>query len=163
MLEPSQEDLNTGLLLFIPYRAMEDEVLTRLSAAGFGEITLARARVFQRIDAGGSRLTDLAQRAQVTKQTAAGLVDELERAGYVERVPDPGDARARLIRVAARGAAAVEVAAGVVAEVEDRWMRHLGRKRMSELRATLAQLLEITDPGVGRSRSSGERQHSLAP
>lgn len=142
----SPEELNTGLLLFIPYRAMEDAVLTQLAAAGFGEMTLARARVFQRIDAGGSRLTDLARRAQVTKQTAVGLVDELERAGFVERVPDPRDARARLIRVAARGAAAVQVAAGVVAEVEETWTRHLGRKRMSELRVSLARLVEITDP-----------------
>lgn len=146
MADASPEELNTGLLLFIPYRAMEDAVLTRLAEAGFGEMTLARARVFQRIDPGGNRLTDLAQRAQVTKQTAAALVNELERAGYVERVPDPRDARARLIRVAARGSAAVKLAAKVVAEVEAVWTHHLGRQRMSELQASLARLCEITNP-----------------
>jgi DNA-binding MarR family transcriptional regulator len=99
--------LNLGLLLFIPYRALEKEVLDALAEAGFDDITLAQARVFQRIARDGSRLTELAEAAQVTKQTVGFLVDQLERGGYVERTPDPRDGRARRVRVAVRGAVAV--------------------------------------------------------
>jgi DNA-binding MarR family transcriptional regulator len=142
----SGSELNLGLLLFIPYRAMETAVLQALAEAGFDDITLAQARVFQRIDKDGSRLTDLAEAAQVTKQTVGFLVDQLERAGYVERTPDPRDGRARLVRVAERGAAAVRASAGVVAEIEARWAEHLGPTRTAQLREALTALREITDP-----------------
>jgi len=138
--------LNLGLLLFVSYRAMETAVLQALADAGFDDITLAQARVFQRIEKGGSRLTDLAEAAQVTKQTVGFLVDHLERAGYVERTPDPNDGRARLVRVAERGAAAVRASEGVVAAVEARWAEHLGPERTAQLRESLTMLREITDP-----------------
>ncbi len=138
--------VNIGLLLFIPYRAMEARVFAALAEAGFGDVTPAQARVFQRIAPGGSRLTDLAEQAQITKQSAGFLVDQLERAGYVERVADPSDARARLVRVAARGAEAIPLAAAAVAEVEAEWAAHLGEERMAQLRAILGDLREVTDP-----------------
>jgi DNA-binding MarR family transcriptional regulator len=138
--------LNVGLLLYIPYRAMETRVFEALAAAGFDDFTPAQARVFQRIAPEGSRLTDLAEQARIAKQSAGFLVDQLERAGYVERVPDPTDARARLVRVAARGAKAIPLAAAAVAEVEAEWAAHLGARRMSQLRGILTQLREVTDP-----------------
>ncbi|HEX6756814.1 MAG TPA: helix-turn-helix domain-containing protein [Propionibacteriaceae bacterium] len=140
------KELNLGLLLFIPYRAMEKAVLEALAAAGFDDITLAQVRVFQRIDPDGSRVTDLAEAALLTKQTVGFLVDQLERAGYVERTPDPRDGRARLVRVAARGAAAVQASLSVVADVEARWTAYLGEIRTAELREALTMLREITDP-----------------
>jgi DNA-binding MarR family transcriptional regulator len=140
------EPLNIGLLLYIPYRAMEARVFAALAAAGYDDFTPAQARVFQRIGPQGSRLTDLAERAQITKQSAGFLVDQLERAGYVERVPDPTDARARLIRVAERGAAAIPLAAAIVAEVEAEWTAHLGKQAMRQLTKNLSRLREITDP-----------------
>lgn len=139
-------EVNLGVLLFVAYRAMENEVIEGLAVAGFDDVTLAQARVFQRIDAGGSRLTDLAQAAQVTKQTAGFLIDQLERAGYVQRRPDPQDGRARLICVAERGAATVAVGARVIADVEARWTAHLGARRTAQLRGILSDLRQITDP-----------------
>lgn len=138
--------LNLGLLLFIPYRAMESRVFAALAEAGFGDVTPAQARVFQRIAPGGSRLTELAEQAQITKQSAGFLVDQLERAGYVERVTDPTDARARLVRISERGARTIPLAAAVVAEVEAEWEAHLGKQRMRQLREALTRLREITDP-----------------
>jgi DNA-binding MarR family transcriptional regulator len=144
-LEPIDE-LNTGLLLYIPYRAMEARVFKALAAAGHEDFTPAQARVFQRIAPGGSRLTDLAEQASITKQSAGFLVDQLERAGYVERVPDPSDARARLVRIAERGHQAIPLAAEVVSQVEAEWIEHLGKRRMGQLREILTKLRQITDP-----------------
>jgi len=132
--------------MFIPYRAMENAVLEALARAGFDDITLAQARVFQRIATEGSRLTELAAAAQVTKQTAGALVDQLERAGYVERRPDPRDGRARLVVVAERGAAAVDASREVVSRIEARWAAYLGERRTAQLREALTALREITDP-----------------
>jgi len=143
---PDGGELNTGLLLFIPYRALENRVLRAVAAAGFDDITLAQARVLQRVGPAGSRLTELADAAQVTKQTAGFLVDQLEAAGYVRRRPDPSDGRARLVEVAERGLAAAAVGAAVVAEVEAEWTAHLGAERMAALRSALLALREVTDP-----------------
>lgn len=143
---PPPDELNLGLLLFIPYRAMENRIFAALALAGFDDVTLAQARMMQRIGPDGTRLTELAESAQVTKQTASHLVDQLERTGYVRRGPDPTDARARLVRLAERGTAAQPVAAVVVAGVEAEWRAHLGERRWGQLRAALAELREITDP-----------------
>jgi DNA-binding MarR family transcriptional regulator len=102
--------------------------------------------VLQRIGPDGTRLTELAAAAQVTKQTAGFLVDQLERAGYVRRTPDPSDARARLVRLGDRALAAKTVADRVVAEVEGEWRAHLGERRWAQLRDALVRLREITDP-----------------
>ncbi len=140
------EELNLGLLLFIPYREMESRVFAGLAAAGFDDLTPAQARVFQRIAEGGSRLTDLAEQAGIAKPSAAFLIDQLERSGYVERVPDPTDGRARLIKVAARGRRSVAASRAIVAEVEAEWTAHLGDRRVAQLRRLLTDLREITDP-----------------
>ncbi|MDD7920360.1 MarR family winged helix-turn-helix transcriptional regulator [Actinomycetospora callitridis] len=140
------EELNTGLLLYLPYRAMETRVFEELAAAGFDDITPSQARVFQRIAPEGSRLSDLARQAGITKQSAGFLIDQLERLGYVHRVPDPGDGRARLVRIAERGHRSVEASRAVVSRVEAEWETHLGARRMAQLRRILADLREITDP-----------------
>jgi DNA-binding MarR family transcriptional regulator len=145
MSSDSAVPLNIGVLLYIPYRAMEARVFKELAALGH-EVTPAQARLFQRIDPGGTRLTELAERAQVTKQTAGFLVDQLEKGGYVERVPDPTDARARLVRITERGASTIPAASEVVAQVEAEWTDHLGAARMAQLRDALTKLREITDP-----------------
>ena len=135
-----------GLLCFYPARAMEARVLAGLAAAGFDDMTSAQARIAARIGPDGSRITDLAEQALVTKQTAGFLVDRLEAAGYVQRVADPADARARLVQFAARGAEALAVARQVEATVEAEWVAHLGDRPAGQLRAALTRLREVTDP-----------------
>ncbi|WP_327431832.1 MULTISPECIES: MarR family winged helix-turn-helix transcriptional regulator [unclassified Streptomyces] len=142
----AESELNTGLLLFIPYRALENRVFAALAEAGFDDFTPAQARVLQRVGPNGTRLTDLAEQAQVTKQTAGFLVDQLEKAGYVRRMPDPTDKRARLVCLAERARAAQPVAGAVIAEIEKEWEAHLGKRRMTQLRQALTMLREITDP-----------------
>jgi DNA-binding MarR family transcriptional regulator len=136
---------NLGLLLFIPYRFLESAVLAELRQHGH-DLPLNQARVFQRIAPGGSRLAELAEASQVSKQTVGSIVDQLERAGYVRRVPDPTDARARLVTVTAKGHELVDITAPVIRAIEARWEAHLGRTRTRQLRDALAALREITDP-----------------
>ena len=140
------ERQNLGLLCFYPHRALEARLLAELATAGFDDITPAQGRIAARIGPAGTRLTDLAEQALVTKQTAGYLVDQLEKAGYVQRVPDPTDARARLVQMAERGQAVVAIARRVEAEVEAEWAAHLGGEATAQLRAGLEKLREITDP-----------------
>ena len=138
-------DLNLGLLLFIPYRAMENAVMEAAAEQGY-PITLAQARVFQRINPDGSRLGELAQAAQLSKQAVTHLVEQLVLAGYVERTADPSDARARLVTITDRGMEMVRLSTEVVERTEAAWEAHLGASATRQLRRTLAKLREITDP-----------------
>jgi DNA-binding MarR family transcriptional regulator len=125
---------------------MESRLFAALAAAGFDDLTPAQCRIAARVGPRGTRLTDLAEQALVTKQTAGHLVDQLERAGYVQRVPDPTDGRARLVQIAERGQEVVALARKVEEEVEAEWAAHLGEKATAQLRAALERLREITDP-----------------
>lgn len=138
--------LGIPMLMFVSYRHAEQRILGHLHERGFDDLTLAQVRIAARLDDEGSRLTTLAAAAQVTKQTAGFLVDQLEKAGYVERQPDPRDARARLIVLAARGQAVRVVAREMEAQLEAEWSTHLGPERMDALHHALASLREITDP-----------------
>jgi DNA-binding MarR family transcriptional regulator len=138
-------DPSTGVLMFVAYRAIEQRVLTVLREAGF-DVTQAQGRVFARLGPDGTRLTDLAEMAQVSKQTAGFLVDQLEKGGYVERTSDPGDARARLIRIAERGRRVQALAAEVEQQVYREWRDHLGADELEHLRRSLVRLREVTDP-----------------
>ena len=137
--------MNIGLLLFIPSRNVENRILAAVNAAGF-DVSQAQARVLMRVDPEGTRLTVLAESAQVTKQTAGFLVDQLEKAGYLERVPDPTDGRARLVRVTEKAKGAMPVANAEMARIEAEWEQHIGKRRMAQLREALDMLCEITDP-----------------
>lgn len=137
--------MDLATLMFIAYRAMDERVLAAVREAGF-EVTTAQARVAQRIADEGSRLTDLAAQAQVTKQTASLQVAALERVGFVERVPDPTDRRASLIRFTERGRRARDRAQQEVAAVEREWEEHLGPELAGCLREALTRLREVTDP-----------------
>ena len=104
------------------------------------------------IDPGGTRLSVLAERAQIAKQTATALVDRLERAGYVERVADPTDGRARLVRMTSRAKEAIPHARAEEERIEEEWRAHLGTKRMQQFRKALTDLRKITDPYQGSPR-----------
>lgn len=141
-----EQPVDLGVALFIPYRYMEDRIFRAVQDAGFDDWTLAQVRVFQRLGPDGSRLTDLADQAQMSKQSAGVLVDQLERLGYVRRVPDPTDGRARLIVIEERGRRAAEVAMATSTEILAEWKAFLGTRNFALLHQILDQLREITDP-----------------
>lgn len=141
-----EQRVNLGVLLFIPYRYSEDRMFRALQDAGFDDWTLAQCRVFQRIGPNGSRLKDLADQAQMTKQSASVMVDQLENLGYVRRLPDPTDGRARLIVIEERGRRAVELTVATLDEIYAEWKTYLGTRNFTLLHEILGQLREITDP-----------------
>jgi DNA-binding MarR family transcriptional regulator len=141
-----EQPVDLGVALFIPYRYMEDRIFRAVQDAGFDDWTLAQVRVFQRLGPDGSRLTDLADQAQMSKQSAGVLVDQLERLGYVRRVPDPTDGRARLIVIEERGRRAAEVARATSTAILAEWTAFLGTRNFALLHQILDQLREITDP-----------------
>jgi DNA-binding MarR family transcriptional regulator len=140
-----EDDLNLGLLLFIPYRFMESAVMDALREQGY-DLTLTQARVFQRVDPGGVRMADLAQAAQLPKQTVGSVVDQLERAGYVRRTPDPRDARARRVWITERGRQLAVSTLPTVRRIEAAWRDHLGPERSRQLVESLTELRQVTDP-----------------
>ena len=99
--------------------------------------------MFQFLDDDGTRVSVLAQRAQITKQSMAELVAHLERHGYVERVRDPSDRRAKLVRATTRGREVYAIARDVVAEIEADWTRQLGAAKMRQLHELLTELNEV--------------------
>src|SRR5436190_8827761 len=80
-----------------------------LAASGYGDIRPTHGCVFRFVRGEGMRLTELARLGGMTKQSVGELVDNLVRLGYVERIPDPVDGRAKLIRLTERGAEAQRV------------------------------------------------------
>ena len=141
-----RQEPNLGILLFVAYRALEQRAYDAVVAAGVRDITPAQARIAARIGPGGTRVSDLADQARVTKQSAGFLVEQLEAAGYVDRVPDPADGRARLVRLTARADPVVAAADAEVERVLHEWAGHVGADRLRQVHQTLRDLRELTDP-----------------
>ena len=100
--------------------------------------------MFGFIDPEGSRLTFLAERSGLTKQAVGESVDDLVGLGYVERVPDPTDGRAKLVRLTDKGAKAQMLGRSILAEVEQRWAEELGEERVEAMRETLEDIYVLT-------------------
>ncbi len=135
-----------GILLFVANRALEQRAFDAVVAAGITDITLAQARVAARIGPDGTRVSELAAQARVTKQSAAFLVEQLEAAGYVQRVPDPTDGRARLVRLTARADRVITAANAEVERVLAEWADHVGAGRLRQVYEVLRDLREVADP-----------------
>ena len=129
-------------LLLEAHRTLGGELLEGLNERGYPDVRPGHAALFMNIDRRtGTRLTELARRAHMTKQGMMLLVDELEERGYVRRVPDPEDARAKLVRLTARGRNYVAEARRAMAAVESRARRELGWRRYAAFRAALEELV----------------------
>jgi DNA-binding MarR family transcriptional regulator len=131
---------NTVVMLREAFLALNDLVIVRLIERGHAAVRPAHAAVFQYLDDTGTTVSTLAARAQMTKQAMAELVGHLERHGYVVRVPDPADRRAKLVQPTATGREVVAIAQELVPEVEQRIDAALGPDRARELRRDLEML-----------------------
>ncbi len=119
-----------------------------LEEAGYADIRPTHGCVFRFVRDDGMRLTELARLAGMTKQSVGELVDDLVNLGYVERIPDPEDRRAKLICLTDRGIEAQKVGFGLLADVEDRWAERFGATRMKQLRKLLEEAVSEEEPAA---------------
>jgi DNA-binding MarR family transcriptional regulator len=119
------------------FDAFASELERRVGDTAFSDIRITHGCVFGNIEPDGSRLTELAQRARMTKQSVGEVATELEQRGYLERVPDPSDGRAKIIRLTERGREAQALGRGIIDEIEREWAERYGAERVAALRDAL--------------------------
>jgi DNA-binding MarR family transcriptional regulator len=131
-----------GRLMLEGHRAMSSDLVASLDERGFPGMRAGHAAVFLHVDRrSGTRLTELARRARMTKQGMMLVVDDLEERGYVRRVPDAEDARAKVVRLTARGRRCAAEARRAVQAIETRVRRQLGDRAYELLRESLEELI----------------------
>jgi DNA-binding MarR family transcriptional regulator len=134
---------NLAVLLREAFVALNDLVLAHLAAHGHDQVRPAHVAVFQYLDDTGTTVSALAERAQMTKQAMAELVQHLETHGYVTREPDPADRRAKRVLPTARGHEVIAVAQGLAPDLERRLTGALGADRIAALREDLATIRRV--------------------
>src|SRR6478735_6188128 len=135
-----------GALLRLSLETVRERMLERLHERGFNDLAPAHLIVLQYPGPQGLRPSELAARLRMSKQALNYLLGELERLGYIERLPDPDDLRSRRISVTKRGDVVAGVIREAVGEVEKAWTDQLGAKRFTELRSLLLDLNELESP-----------------
>ncbi|HEY1518708.1 MAG TPA: MarR family winged helix-turn-helix transcriptional regulator [Solirubrobacteraceae bacterium] len=133
-------------LLNLAFDDFCEDLEQRVADTPYSDIRMTHGCVFGNIDPEGTRLTDLAERARMTKQSVGEVTSDLEQRGYVERVPDPSDGRAKIIRLTERGRAAQALGVGLIDEIEQEWAERFGTERVTALREALEA---ITGERVG--------------
>jgi len=136
---PSGTD-NFGNLFRDPTLAGQQLVAEELARRGFADLRPALLSVAQHIGPDGTRITELAERAWLSKATVVHAVDELERLGYVTREPDPTDRRAKLVALTPRGREAEQVGREAIADMRHAWAQLIGNDEMDVLEAALRRL-----------------------
>jgi DNA-binding MarR family transcriptional regulator len=133
-----------GLLNEVKVAAVR-KLFDRLRQEGFEHVREGHGCVFGFIDIeNGSRLTDIAERAGLTKQAVGEAATELERLGYAERVPDPTDRRAKLIKLTPSGVAACLTGRRIFAEIEREWGDQFGEELVASMRQA-AELIAASE------------------
>ena len=134
-------------LLLEARRSLAGELDLDLAERGYPDLRPGHVALFLGVDRrSGSRLTDLADRTRLTKQAMMSMVDDLESHGYVRRVPDPADARAKLVRLTANGRRAAAECRRAVQSLEQRTRRQLGDRSYEAMRDALEMLAEPGEP-----------------
>ena len=140
MPQPPQT-VNTVALLGRAYSLLGFLIVDGVVGAGFPQKP-AHSAVFAQITPDGSRLTDLARRANMSPQAMGELVDELEQLGYVIRRPDRTDRRAKLIILTRKGQACIAAGMATIDGIEQQLTDRLGERGHRQLRRLLTKLLD---------------------
>jgi DNA-binding MarR family transcriptional regulator len=155
----ASERLHIGQLLVHLTRQFQTELYARLLDAGIEGARVPHTHVTAYIRAEGSRLTDLATQARMTRPAMAELVDDLQRLGIVERRPDPSDGRAKLICLTDQGWAAMRTGHQIIAELEAKYARLIGDRRFETMCQAMQALLDAdTTPPTARERAVASRR-----
>ena len=145
MTQYNKDQHMLGAMLRIPFQAIVTQIDEGLKLKGFTDLRPAHFVVFQHIHPEGSRLTDLAEQAQITKQSMGSLVNHMEACGYVERLPDPDDGRAKIVCLTEKGWSLNTAAREILGQIELGWAEQLGDERMDQLKQTLKDLIELIE------------------
>ena len=140
-----------GQLLVRLLREFRTDLAAPRADAGFGDIRDPHMQIFGNVRSGGIRLTELADRAQLSLAATSELVNDLEEMGYLIRRPDPADGRAKLIDLTKRGRDAMATAGDRVADIERRWSKLVGASDFAHMCRTMQRLLDELDPKDSRS------------
>ena len=143
MTQPPQT-VNTVTLLGRAYSLLGFRIVDGVVGAGFPQKP-AHSAVFAQIAPEGSRLTELARRANISPQAMGELVDELEQLDYVVRRPDPADRRAKLITLTKKGQACIAAGIATINGIEEQLTDRLGERGHRQLRNLLTKLLDDGD------------------
>lgn len=134
-----------GELLRNPNAARARYVERGFAEHGHSAIRQAHQPIFEYIDREhGSRVTTLAANTNISAQSMGELVDHLVANGYAERVPDPSDGRARLVRLTPKGHEVYALAGKLVRQLETEWSELLGERKFQQLKRLLAELWDAT-------------------
>lgn len=133
-------------LLDIVSEAMFGEFRAGIEESEFGDIRPTHGCVFRYVQGEGLRLTDIAERANMTKQSVGEIVDDLVGRGYVQRIPDPDDRRAKLVCLTERGEEAQGYGRRLFAELEQRLGERYGAERIAQLRELLEEIAAAEAP-----------------
>ncbi len=147
---PPQDRLAIGQLLVRLLREFRDDLAEPAPAPATTTSASRTIQIFGNIRMGGIRLTELADRAQLSLAAASELVNDLVDLGYLTRRPDPADGRAKLIDLTTRGQALMADAGVRVADIEHRWSAVVGEKDFRQMCRTMQRLLDELDPKDAR-------------
>lgn len=154
---------STVQLLFKAARLLNERAIERVRAKTNRPLRIAHTSLLPHVDLEGTRLTELASRLGVTKQAAGQLVDELVEMGLLERVADPDDARAKLVRFSKRGRAGILEGLAVLAEIGADIGRLVGPAKMQSLHEVLTAVVHAEaarGPAVEQKRPAGSARRS---
>jgi DNA-binding MarR family transcriptional regulator len=146
MSEDDQRPFTIMMAFRLTARLMVEELIERLEADGHQGVHPSHNALYENIDPDGTRLTELAARADMTHQSMSELVANLERGGWVERRPDPTDGRARLVCLTPAGKDLVRRGLHHIAEIEAKWQerwREAGHD--GELRPVLERAIKTRE------------------
>lgn len=127
--------------------------------AGYDDLNPAHIGLFRHPTLDGRRLTDISEQMQITKQSVHELVGHLETCGYLVRVPDPADRRARIVQLTARGRGLETVIRAQARGAEERIAGILGPRRFAALQQALEDLIGEL-PQTGAAASVASRSHA---
>ncbi|CAM3357000.1 MarR family winged helix-turn-helix transcriptional regulator [Kibdelosporangium persicum] len=131
-----------ALLLLGGFHTMVDEVTVELAKRGHEGVRPVHEFALRAVDAGADTASELGRRLSVTKQAAAQTIATLEAFGYVNREPDPNDARRKRVRVTPRGHELMTIGGALFDKVRSRWAARIGPEQLETLETHLAQLTE---------------------
>ena len=135
-----------GALLRYPYERMAVWLYAELAERGYTEVRPAYSAVLRNLSAGGSRVSELALRAGMTKQSMGYLVDQMTAAGLVFITQDQRDRRANTVRLTPRGEALVATGIELSKRYEERLVELVGERKIHQLRSVLEELyLKLED------------------